>query len=107
MDITQYRLDQFEKRADAADARMARIEDKLTEMQVTMATLATKDNVRNWCLAVVIAILAIGVSVGGIVVASSSNQLSAFQASLSAIQTIAAEQQLAHTAPLATAKSGN
>ena len=51
---------------------MARIEDKLTAMQVTLATVATKHNVRNWGLAVVIAILATTVCVGGIVVALSS-----------------------------------
>jgi len=107
MDITQYRMDQFEKRADVADARMARIEDKLTAMQVTLATVATKDNVRNWGLAVVIAILATTVCVGGFVVALSSNQRSAFQAGLSAIQTLAAEQQLARPLPPPTTKPGN
>jgi len=44
IEIAQDRLDQFEKRADAADARMARIEDKSTAIQ---AAIATKDNIRN------------------------------------------------------------
>jgi hypothetical protein len=96
MDVTQYRLDQFEKRADAADARMARIEDKLTEIQVTLAKVATTDNVRNWGLVVVAAILATGLSVGGLFLQSSSNQLSAFQSGLSAIQAITAAAQSGH-----------
>ncbi len=44
IDIAQGRQDKFEKRADAADARMARIEDKRTAIQ---AAIATKDNIRN------------------------------------------------------------
>jgi len=107
MDITQYRLDQFEKRADAADARMARIEETLTAIRSTMAT---KDNIRNLGLAVVIAVVATGLTVGAILLQSSSNQLSAFQAGLSAIQAVAAEQQLSqqqlsHPAPAPAPKS--
>jgi len=100
MDVTQYRLDQYEKRADAADARMARIEDKLTEIQVTLATVAstvaTRDTVRNWGLVVVGAILATGLSIGGLFLQSSGNQLSAFQSGLSAIQAITAAEQAGH-----------
>jgi hypothetical protein len=33
-DVATYRLDQYEKRADAADARMARIETLLTEIRL-------------------------------------------------------------------------
>ncbi len=100
MDVTQYRLDQYEKRADAADARLARIEDKLTEIQLSLvgvtATVATKDSVRNWGLVVVGAILATGLSVGGLFLQSSGNQLSAFQSGLSAIQAITAAEQAGH-----------
>lgn len=103
MDVTHYRLDQFEKRADAADARMARIEDKLTEIQVTLAKVATTDYVRNWGLVVVAAILATGLSVGGLFLQSSSNQLSAFQSGLSAIQAITA----AAVRPCAIGKAWN
>ena len=107
MDVTQYRLDQFEKRADAADSRMARVEDKLAEIQVTLATVAatvaTKDTVRNWGLVVVAAILATGLSVGGLFLQSSCNQLSAFQSGLSAIQAITAAAQSGRP----PAKAGN
>jgi hypothetical protein len=41
MTLTTYRLDQFEKRADAADARMARIETRLTDIRVDLARKPT------------------------------------------------------------------
>ena len=40
-DITSYRLDQYEKRADAADARMARVEALLTDIRVDLAKKPT------------------------------------------------------------------
>jgi hypothetical protein len=100
MDLTNYRLDQFEKRADAADTRMARVEDKLTAIQVTLAGLATKDAIRNWGLAVVAIVLATGIGVGAVLLQSSGNQLAAFQAGLSSIQAITAAAQAGqHEAP--------
>jgi hypothetical protein len=48
MDLTTYRLDQAEKRAEISDARMERIEAQLTQIQVALAGLATKDSIRNW-----------------------------------------------------------
>jgi len=36
-DVMGYRLDQYEKRADAADARMARIEGLLTDIRLELA----------------------------------------------------------------------
>jgi hypothetical protein len=93
MDLTTYRLDQFEKRADAADARMARVEDKLTTIQVTLAGLATKDAIRNWGLTVVAIVLATGIGLGAVLLQSSNNQLAAFQAGLSTIQAITAAAQ--------------
>jgi hypothetical protein len=93
MDLVTYRLDQSEKRAEAADARMARVEDKLTTIQVTLASLATKDAVRNWGLAVVAIVLATGIGVGAVLLQSSGNQLAAFQAGLSSIQAITAAAQ--------------
>jgi hypothetical protein len=44
-DVTKYRLDQYEKRADAADARMGRVEDKLTDISVKLSALATRGTV--------------------------------------------------------------
>jgi hypothetical protein len=64
MDITSYRLDQFEKRADLADARLVRIEDKLTDIQVTLADVATKDSIQNWGLATIAIVVATGVGIG-------------------------------------------
>jgi hypothetical protein len=101
MDVTEYRLDLYEKRAEAADARMARIEDKLEAIQVTMAGLATKDAMRNWGLtllatmigtsiAATLSLVAVMVSVGGLFTSSAANQLAAFQAGLSTIQAVAA-----------------
>jgi hypothetical protein len=40
-DITTYRLDQYEKHADAADARMARIESLLTDIRLDLAKKPT------------------------------------------------------------------
>lgn len=93
MDLTSYRLDQTEKRAEAADARMARIEDKLGAIQVTLAGLATKDAIRNWGLAVVAIVLATGIGVGAVLLQSSGNQLAAFQAGLGTIQAIVSASQ--------------
>jgi hypothetical protein len=39
--LITYRLDQFEKRADAADARMGRVEALLTEIRVDLARKPT------------------------------------------------------------------
>jgi hypothetical protein len=44
--------------------------------------------------------------VSALLLQSSGNQLSAFQAGLSAIPTIAADQQLVHPAPPPTTKPG-
>ena len=99
MDLTEYRLDQAEKRAEALDARMARIEDKLSAIQVTLAGLATRDAVRNWGVAIAAIVLATGAGVGAILLQSSGNQLSAFQAGLSAIQTVASARQMLPASP--------
>jgi len=45
MDMIPYRLEQVEKRYDAMDARMGRVEERLGEIQVTIAGLATKESV--------------------------------------------------------------
>jgi hypothetical protein len=39
--ITQYRLDLADKRFEAADARMQRIKDSLTEMKIALSRLPT------------------------------------------------------------------
>jgi hypothetical protein len=90
--LTDYRLDQFEKLADAADARMQRVEDKLTEIQITLASLsgslATKDNVRNWSLTVIGIVVATVLTAGAMMMAASGNEISAFQAGMAALQTV-------------------
>ena len=95
MDLVTYRLDQADKRAEAADARMARVEEKLGAIQLALAGLATKDAIRNWGLAVIAIIVATGMAMGALLLQSSGNQLSAFQAGLSAIQAVAAAQGMA------------
>jgi hypothetical protein len=94
MDLTTYRLDQAEKRAEISDARMERIEAQLTQIQVALAGLATKDSIRNWGIAVVAIVVATAVGLGALLMQSSSNQLSAFQAGLSAIQAVSSAQTL-------------
>lgn len=105
MNLLRYRMDQFEKRAEASDARMARIEDKLNDIQVTLAGmaagLATKDNVRNWSIALAAIIIATGAAIAGLWLQASSNQLSAFQSGLSAIQAVTAAAQSGPAKPAA------
>jgi hypothetical protein len=65
-------------------------------MRVTMAGLATTDAVRttarSWGFGLMAIVIAAGVAVGGLLLQSSSNQLAAFQAGLSAVATVAANQ---------------
>ena len=95
MDVVRYRLDQFEKRADAADVRMGRIEDKLGAIQMTLAGLATKDTVRGWAITVAAIVITTGVAAGALLLQSANNQLAAFQSGLTAIEGVASAHQLA------------
>jgi hypothetical protein len=102
-----YRLDQFEKRADAADARMVRVEEKLNAIQATLAGVSTRDNIRNWGLLLVAVIIgtgatmmAVGVGEGSLLLQASANQLTAFQSGLSAVQAVVAANQPASSAPV-------
>ena len=99
MDLLTYRVGQFEKRAEVADARMERIEDKLNAIQATLAGLATKDSIRNWGLAIVAIVVTTGVSVSAIMLQASSNQLTAFQSGLSAVQAVVAAAQTSPASP--------
>ena len=66
--LATYRLEQAEKRAEAADARMARIEGGINDIKVTLAGLPTKDSLRNYLLASLAVGLAImGIVIGGII----------------------------------------
>jgi len=129
MDIIPYRLDQVEKRAEAADARMARIEDRLSEIQASIAELkhslmlsvattqnsvnetaaatkqsvnesiaAMKDSVnqstRNWGIGIMAIVIAAVLGIGELVIQSSNNQLTAFEAGLTAIQAVSAAPDL-------------
>jgi hypothetical protein len=97
--LTDYRLDQSEKRAEAADARMARIEAQLTQIQVSIAGLATKDSVRNWGMTVIAIVVATGLGVGAMMMQSLGAQISAFQAGLAAIQAVSAAHDLTTPPP--------
>jgi hypothetical protein len=101
MDLTNYLLDQAEKHAVAADARMGRIEAQLTQIQITLAGLATKDSIRNWGIGVIAIVVATAIGLGAILLQSAGNQLSAFQSGLSAIEAVSA----AHTLPPAPSKN--
>jgi hypothetical protein len=92
--LTDYRLDQSEKRAEAADARMARMEQQLTQIQISLAGLATKDGLRNWGMTVIAIVVATGIGVGALMMQAVGNQISAFQAGLAAIQTIVAAHEI-------------
>jgi len=129
VEIIPYRLDQVDKRAEAADARMARIEDRLSEIQVSIAELkhsltlsiaatqssvsetaaatkqsvnasiaAMKDSVnqstRNWGIGIMAIVITAVLGVGALVFQSSNNQLTAFEAGLTAIQAVSAAHDL-------------
>jgi hypothetical protein len=66
MDLTTYRLDQYEKRADAADARMIRVECLLTDIRVDLAKKPTVGGLWGMVATTTlgIAIAMIGVFVG-------------------------------------------
>lgn len=64
-DVTQYRLDQYEKRADAADARMQRVEDKLSQINEKLSGLATRATV--W--GAVATVVGAGLGLLGVIVA--------------------------------------
>jgi hypothetical protein len=64
-DLTTYRLDQYEKRADAADARMIRVESLLTDIRVDLAKKPTVGGLWGMVATTLgIAIAMIGVFIG-------------------------------------------
>ncbi len=94
-DLTNYRLEQVEKRYDKLDTRIQGIEESLSRIQITLGGIATKGDMRNWGLALIAIIVASAIGLVALLLTSSSNQLSAFQAGLSAVQTkIAVQPQL-------------
>jgi hypothetical protein len=119
MDVSKDRPDFSEKRADAADARMAQIADKLEAMKVTLAGLATKGDVAglltkdaldNWGLtllatmigtgvAATVSLAAVMISVAGQFTSSSANQLAEFQAGITTIQAVVAARDVRPSVP--------
>lgn len=86
MDLLLYRLEQGEKRTEALASYMERIEQSLADIKLSLATAPTRYTIAGWAIAIVVAVVA----VGGLLLQSSSNQLAAFQAGLSAVQTVIA-----------------
>ena len=80
MDIYGWRLDQHDKQIEG-------IGRELSDIKVLIAGLPTRSDLRNTTLAIVVAVVTTLAAVAGLFLAASSNQLSAFQAGLSAIQT--------------------
>jgi len=98
-DLTNYRLEQVEKRYDKLDTRIQGIEEILSNIQVTLGGIATKGDMRNWGFALIAIIIASAIGLVALLLTSSSNQLSAFQAGLSAVQTKIAVQPLIPSQP--------
>jgi hypothetical protein len=73
-----------------ADVKAIRIKIENLPTRTEMAALPTRNDLRTWSLAViaitVASVIAVGFGVGSLVQAGMANQLSAFQAGLSAIQ---------------------
>jgi hypothetical protein len=93
MDLINYRLDQHDKQLEAVGTQLTAIQGTLVQLQIGIAALPTKENVRNWGIGMIVAIVASFLSVGALFLTASSNQLSAFQAGLSTIQTAIAVSQ--------------
>lgn len=65
MSLINYRLDQYEKHADAADARMVRVESLLTDIRVDLARKPTVAGLWGMVATTIgVAIAMIGVFVG-------------------------------------------
>lgn len=95
-DLVAYRLDRnedavtsLEGRAKAIEAAVTRIEAKLETLptRAEIASLPTKDIFRNWNLALIAALVATFLTMTALFLASAANQLSAFSAGLTALQT--------------------
>ncbi len=78
---------------DAQDAKLDAIQASLSDIKITLAGLSTKDTVRGWGIGVIVAVIASFLTVGGILLSASGNQLSAFQAGLSSVEAIVASRQ--------------
>jgi hypothetical protein len=63
-DLITYRIEQAEKPAQKADARMGRIEDGINELKLTLVKLPTKGDLLDYT----IASLAVGLTISALVV---------------------------------------
>ena len=104
-DLVSYRLDQNDKaltaletRTQSIEAIVNRIEAKLDGLatKAEVAALPTRDSLRNWNLGLIVAVVATLLSMTGLFLASAGNQLSAFSAALSAMQTAVAFKPPVH-----------
>lgn len=66
--LTNYRLDQAEKRAEKADERMGRIEDKIDDLKLILVKVPTKGDLLTYTLAsAAIGLTILALVVGGII----------------------------------------
>jgi hypothetical protein len=100
----------LKQRADQADVRMGRMEDKLDQIAAAVsalgtqiasmnASLPTKDTIRGWGLGLLAAIVGSVLALGALLVAMQANTLSAFQAGLSTVQGVVAARPAEPGAP--------
>lgn len=105
MDLTEYRLDQNEKQIEAVSTHLSAITAAIGQVQASIATLngrldtgigtltarleamPTRESNRNATIALGAVVIASALAVGALLFAASSNQLSAFQAGISMVQT--------------------
>jgi predicted tellurium resistance membrane protein TerC len=94
-EIPDYRVTAIEKR-DRLETKLDRLIDEIVATRIALASLATTDAVRttarSWGLGLGAIVVAGAVGVAAVLLQSSSNQLAAFQAGLSAVATVAASQ---------------
>lgn len=95
-DIMAYRLDKneeavtlVERRSQTIEAVVTRIEAKLELLttRAEVAALPTRESLRNWNLGLIAALVATFLAMTSLFIASAANQLSAFSAGLTAVQT--------------------
>jgi hypothetical protein len=87
------RFDRIENRFDRLEGKLDLTLSALSDVRVPLAGVSTKESERNWSIGIVIAIIAAALAMGGVLLQSSSYQLSAFQAGLSAVQSTARPNQ--------------
>jgi hypothetical protein len=94
-EMARYKQDYADKHMDKLEAVAEKLADEMSCINVTLARLPTKDTITGWGVAIILTVFASAIALAGVLLTSSSNQIAAFQAGMSAAQIAPA----AHPAP--------